>query len=97
MASLLSTLCQRSLLSYALPLTSTSSGISRFFSTSSPAFVRRSKLEEDISVDELMEFLDERRGPMDSPTSGHLRLQERRIVMHYLRLVESEMPKLVGA
>lgn len=32
----------------------------------------------------------------DSPSSGHLILQQQRILLQYMRLIEHEMPKLVG-
>jgi small subunit ribosomal protein S35 len=98
MTSTLSGLVRRSLLNYASS-SSSSVAASRLFSTTSPALARRSKskLEEDISLSEIDSLLDEDPdSPKDSPTSAHLLLQEKRIVRHYLRLIEVEMPNLVG-
>ena len=85
----------------------------RFFVASSPNFQprrargieqepeeeegRRTKsvLEEDM--DELLEQWDEMSEVEDSPSGGHIMLQEFRQTLHYLRLIEHEMPKLVGA
>jgi len=55
----------------------------------------RSVLEDDM--DELVEQWDETSEVEDSPSSGHIMLQELRQTLHYLRLIEHEMPKLVGA
>lgn len=44
---------------------------------------------EDILND--MEFADD-----DTASSGHLMLRQQRQVLYYLRLIEHEMPKLVG-
>lgn len=52
-------------------------------------------LEED--PDELWEQLEDDSEVVDSPSGGHLILREQRQVLHYLRLIEHEMPKLVGA
>ncbi|EKM83517.1 hypothetical protein AGABI1DRAFT_96504 [Agaricus bisporus var. burnettii JB137-S8] len=46
-------------------------------------------------MDELMEYLEDP-GTNDSPSSSHLMLQEQRIVRHYLRLIEHEMPHLAA-
>jgi hypothetical protein len=96
MASSLSRWARRALLSHAAA--SPSSRVqSRFFSASSPASARRtrSKLEEDLDTDELMEYIEEPESN-DSPTMSHLILQERRMVRYYLRLIEHEMPHLAG-
>jgi len=81
----------------------------RSFTTSSPVFRRRrapgadkvfeerrtrSVLEDDM--DELAEQWDEFSEVEDSPSSGHIVLQEYRQTLHYFRLIEHEMPKLVG-
>ena len=81
----------------------------RSFSASSPTFRRRrvpaankvfedrrtrSVIEDDM--DELAEQWDEFSEVADSPSSGHIMLQEHRQTLHYLRLIEHEMPKLVG-
>lgn len=54
----------------------------------------RSILEDDM--DELVEQWDETSEIEDSPSAGHIMLQEYRQTLHYLRLIEHEMPKLVG-
>jgi hypothetical protein len=54
----------------------------------------RSVLEDDM--DELVEQWDETSEVEDSPSAGHIMLQEHRQTLHYLRLIEHEMPKLVG-
>lgn len=54
----------------------------------------RSVLEDDM--DELVEQWDETSEVEDSPSGGHIILQEYRQTLHYLRLIEHEMPKLVG-
>ena len=81
----------------------------RSFSASSPIFRRRrapgpdkvfeerrtrSVLEDDM--DELVEQWDDFSEVEDSPSGGHIMLQELRQTLHYLRLIEHEMPKLVG-
>jgi small subunit ribosomal protein S35 len=81
----------------------------RSFSASSPIFRRRraprpgkeieerrtrSVLEDDM--DELLEQWDDFSEVEDSPSAGHIVLQEYRQTLHYLRLIEHEMPKLVG-
>ena len=54
----------------------------------------KSVLEEDM--DELAEQWDEFSEVQDSPSAGHIVLQEYRQTLRYLRLIEHEMPKLVG-
>ena len=54
----------------------------------------RSVLEDDM--DELDEQWDDTSEVEDSPSSGHIMLQEFRQTLHYFRLIEHEMPKLVG-
>ena len=81
----------------------------RSFSTSSPIFRRRrapgrnfvpeerrkkSVLEDD--GEELLEQWDEFSEVEDSSSAGHIMLQEFRQTLRYLRLIEHEMPKLVG-
>lgn len=83
----------------------------RSFAASSPTFRRRrapaigkvfeeegrrtrSVLEDDM--EELLEQWDEFSEVEDSPSAGHYVLQEYRQTLHYLRLIEHEMPKLVG-
>lgn len=81
----------------------------RSFSASSPIFRRRrapgrdkifeprrttSVLEDDM--EEILEQWDEFSEVEDSPSAGHIILQEYRQNLHYFRLIEHEMPKLVG-
>ena len=54
----------------------------------------RSVLEDDYEL--LASHLDEPTMINDSPSSGHLILQQQRIMLQYMRLIEHEMPKLVG-
>ncbi|KAF8168202.1 mitochondrial ribosomal subunit protein-domain-containing protein [Crassisporium funariophilum] len=54
----------------------------------------RSVLEEDL--DDVWEQLEESSEIQDSPSGGHMILQEQRQVLHYMRLIEHEMPKLVA-
>lgn len=70
----------------------------RNLSFSSPVRARRTRpvIEEDITDDDFFELLTEAPEVADSPSSGHLMLREQRQMLHYLRLIEHEMPKLVG-
>ncbi|KAJ2920375.1 hypothetical protein MD484_g174, partial [Candolleomyces efflorescens] len=56
----------------------------------------KSVLEENISEDDLFLLLSEPGLVRDSPSLGHHVLMEKRMVLHYLRLIEHEMPKLVA-
>ena len=51
-------------------------------------------LEDDM--EELWEHLEDSPEVDDAPSSGHLILQQQRMLLDYLRLIEHEMPKLVG-
>ena len=59
---------------------------------------RRTKsiLEEDLDEDDLFDLLTEQENVADSPALGHHILEQKREVLHYMRLIEHEMPKLVG-
>lgn len=58
---------------------------------------RRTKPVIEDDMEELWDNLEEPdSGIEDSPSSGHLILQEQRQLLHYMRLIEHEMPKLVG-
>ncbi|KAF5355931.1 hypothetical protein D9756_004147 [Leucocoprinus leucothites] len=100
MASALSGLARHTLHNHVASSSSSSSFIaaSRLFSTSSPAFARRTRsvLEEEVSPEQLESLLDKVDDVKDSASSAHLLLQEKRIVRHYLRLIELEMPNLVA-
>jgi len=49
-----------------------------------------------MDEDDLFALLTENNEVEDSPSLGHHLLMEKRLVLHYLRLIEHEMPKLVG-
>lgn len=53
-----------------------------------------SVLEDDM--EDLWDQLEEPADVEDSPSGGHIVLQQQREVLHYMRLIEHEMPKLVG-
>lgn len=57
---------------------------------------RVSVLEED--PEELFESFEDDGTPeiVDAPSGAHMVLQRERELLHYLRLIEHEMPKLVG-
>ncbi len=94
-------------LSRALRPSHASAPVSRSFSTSVALLQRRkvfvpedktrrthSVLEDDYDL--LASHLDEPEMTNDSPSAGHLILQQQRIMLQYMRLIEHEMPKLVG-
>ncbi|KAG6851196.1 hypothetical protein H0H93_015206 [Arthromyces matolae] len=68
----------------------------RLFSVSSAALARRTKAEEKLTADQAFDLLDDDFDDDDTTTAGHLMLREQRRVLHYLRLIEHEMPKLVA-
>lgn len=76
------------------PISFTSSR--RLFSASSPVLARRAKLEEKLTADQAFDLLDDEYDDDDTTSAGHLMLREQRRVLYYLRLIEHEMPKLVG-
>lgn len=78
----------RSLLAAAL--------FTRNFSSSSPALARRVKAEEKLTADQAFDLLEDEYDDDDSASAGHLMLREHRQVLYYLRLIEHEMPRLVG-
>jgi len=51
-------------------------------------------LEDDM--EDLWDQLEEPADVEDSPSGGHIILQQQREVLHYMRLIEHEMPKLVA-
>ena len=67
----------------------------RRFATSS-VLARRVKAEEKLTSDQAFDILDDEFDDDDSASAGHLMLRQQRQVLHYLRLIEHEMPKLVG-
>jgi small subunit ribosomal protein S35 len=48
------------------------------------------------STEDVLEGLDMDFEDDDTSSLGHLMLREQRQTLHYLRLIEHEMPKLVG-
>ncbi|KAG6818012.1 hypothetical protein H0H87_009167 [Tephrocybe sp. NHM501043] len=68
----------------------------RHFSASSSALARRPKLEERLTADQAYDLLDDDFDDDDTTSAGHLMLREQRRVLHYMRLIEHEMPKLVA-
>lgn len=68
----------------------------RLFSASSSALARRAKLEEKLTADQALDLLDDDFDDDDTTSAGHHMLREQRQVLYYLRLIEHEMPKLVG-
>lgn len=93
-----STLARSVGLARSLSRPCTSHVLKRSLSVSSPVMARRTKtvLEENISEDDLFVLLSEPGLVQDSPSLGHHLLMEKRMILHYLRLIEHEMPKLVG-
>ena len=69
----------------------------RGLTTSSPLFARRVKAEEKLTSDQAFDLLDDDFDDDDTASAGHLMLRQHRQVLYYLRLIEHEMPKLVGA
>lgn len=76
------------------------------FSTSSIVLQRRQRIAEDMSrrtrsileddMEDLWDQIEEPSDVEDSPSVGHLVLQQQRLLLNYMRLIEHEMPKLVG-
>jgi hypothetical protein len=64
------------------------------FSESQNGRRTRSVLEDDM--ENLWDQLEEPADVADSPSSGHIYLQRQRELLNYMRLIEHEMPKLVG-
>lgn len=58
----------------------------------------RKKEEDDelITEDLLEDILEDPYDGDDTVSAGHMMLQQQRETLHYLRLIEHEMPKLVG-
>ncbi|TFK41257.1 mitochondrial ribosomal subunit protein-domain-containing protein [Crucibulum laeve] len=70
----------------------------RQFGTSSPAQARRTKsvLEEEADEEELYNHISDPADYEDTPSGGHIILRQQRQTLHYLRLIEHEIPKLVA-
>jgi len=76
------------------------------FSTSPTVLQRRQRIAEDMSrrtrsileddMEDIWDQLEEPNDVEDSPSVGHLVLQQQRLLLNYMRLIEHEMPKLVG-
>lgn len=55
--------------------------------------VKSEELVEDYEAEDMLDYdFDDD----DTTSAGHLMLREQRQTLHYLRLIEHEMPKLVG-
>lgn len=57
---------------------------------------RRSNLDELFDADETFNLLEDDFDNDDTSSLGHLMLRDQRQTLHYLRLIEHQMPKLVG-
>ncbi|KAF5336832.1 hypothetical protein D9611_003122 [Ephemerocybe angulata] len=57
---------------------------------------KRSVLEQEVSPDDLFELLTEPNDVGDMPSLTHRMMMEKRRMLHYFRLIEHEMPKLVA-
>lgn len=69
----------------------------RQFSSTPVAFARRKKIEHDpITPDDADEILDDTYENDDTTSGGHMVLREQRQNLYYMRVIEHEMPKLVG-
>ncbi|KAJ3507285.1 hypothetical protein NLJ89_g6392 [Agrocybe chaxingu] len=79
----------------------------RCFNTSSVLLRRRPPVAEQVGrrrtspvieddMEELWDQLEEHGEVEDSPSGGHIIMQQQRETLHYLRLIEHEMPKLVA-
>lgn len=53
-------------------------------------------MEENITEDDFFALLTEPSSIEDSPSAGHHMLMQKRLALKYMRLIEHEMPKLVG-
>lgn len=69
---------------------------SRPFASSAPLLARRAKPEEKLTPDQAFDLLEDEYDDDDTASAGHLMLRQQRQVLYYLRLIEHEMPKLVG-
>ncbi|KAF5385511.1 hypothetical protein D9757_005364 [Collybiopsis confluens] len=57
---------------------------------------KSSKIEDFVDTNEAGDMLDYDFDDDDTTSAGHLMLREQRQTLHYLRLIEHEMPKLVA-
>lgn len=67
---------------------------------STPSSYARKRLTrpetDDFDGEELEGILDDNFDDDDSASLGHMMLRQQREVLYYMRLIEHEMPKLVG-
>ena len=63
---------------------------------SAPALARRSKFDELFNHEAAFDLLDDDYDGDDASSAGHLMLREQCQTLYYLRLIEHEMPNLVG-
>lgn len=68
----------------------------RHFHASSSTSARGTKIEEMVTAEQAVDLLDDDFDDDDTASGGHLMLREHRQLLHYLRLIEHDMPKLVG-
>ncbi|TFK77184.1 hypothetical protein BDN72DRAFT_807716, partial [Pluteus cervinus] len=68
----------------------------RTFSATTSALARRPRTEEKLTSDQAFDLLDDEFDDDDTSSAGHIMLREQRQVLHYMRLIEHEMPKLVA-
>jgi len=64
---------------------------------STPCVAKRPKFEDPVTADEACDLLEDEFDDDDTASAGHLMLREHRQTLYYMRLIEHEMPKLVGA
>jgi len=70
----------------------------RLFSSTSTVFARRKKIEFDpVTSEEAEDILDDDYDNDDTTSGGHMQLRDQRQQLYYMRVIEHEMPKLVGA
>ncbi|KZT30657.1 hypothetical protein NEOLEDRAFT_1174047 [Neolentinus lepideus HHB14362 ss-1] len=88
---------------YRLPILSTSS--TRTFASSSlrqvyrrsPKFLLREEDRLDVELDDVLEYENSgEQPPEDTTVAGHILLEQQRQLLHYMRLIEHECPKLVA-
>jgi len=54
------------------------------------------KTAKPLTFEDALEGIKLDYGEDDTPSAGHLMLRQKRQILYYLRLIEHEMPKLVG-
>ncbi|KAF8905488.1 mitochondrial ribosomal subunit protein-domain-containing protein [Gymnopilus junonius] len=64
--------------------------------SSVPGVGRRTQSVLEDDPEDIWDQVEEADEVDDSPTAGHILLQQQRQLLHYMRLIEHEMPKLVA-